>query len=147
MTQKEITAGYRFHGIEKVSRLINAMPENFNIENIEYTLTANQVFEKRISVCIIRLETTIRTKNTLDVLAQFINVYGFELINLQTTGVDIETLNFILPENLVRDLIYIAMNTNRGLIFADLLGTYLQKGIFPVMNAAQLQLVAMNDKE
>jgi hypothetical protein len=107
--------------------------ENFNFEvNFAYNVNVEQSMVNVLST------VSVATGDKKTILARIQTVCGFVVNKPEFSSQDADG-KITIEQNLAQDLNAIALSTTRGVLFANLKGTYLHNAVLPVIDMTTVQ--------
>jgi hypothetical protein len=130
MEEKPI--GYRLLTLEVLNFFVNAKPKDFKGTEFHFDITAQARVNPEKGIVFVVISIGIREDKQM--LGHFESALGFEIENFaEAIPFDKDQNVYMVPLQLEVPLRTIAISTTRGLMYAKLQGTYLQKAILPII--------------
>lgn len=129
---------FRYSNIVVLFKNVNQMPDSFagaDFKTLSYNfnIKIEVAVKPELNTVIFNVNVSINEQNKSDILANFSIANLFEIVNFN----DFIKLNnnglYDIPPGLDSLLKPICLSTARGIIYTNLLGTYLQNTIMPVV--------------
>jgi hypothetical protein len=142
--KNNVTDFFRFQGIERVFQRINSRPADFELNQVEFTFEAKQGYNTKVRAAIVSIQTKMLDRRNKSELAAFHFIYGFHVMDFDSIAPKSPggTLNVSLK--VIQQLVVMSFDTNRGMIYAAVAGSYLQKIIIPISTISRIYALDEN---
>lgn len=125
---------YRIHGIELVSFSIQPQQaREYGKDTFEFNIQQEQKTNSEKRLIIVFTTVTIKEVGTDSSIANLQAACGFEIPSFEEFIKKDKEGNFLIPHDLNIALSRIAIATTRGILYAQLRGSYLQNSTLPIL--------------
>lgn len=125
---------YKIHGIELISFSIQPQQaREYSKDIFEFNIQQEQKTNSEKHLIIVFTTITIRDAEKDSLLANLQVACGFEIPSFESLIKKGKEENFLIPHNLNIALNRIAIATARGILYAQLRGSYLQNSTLPIL--------------
>ncbi len=125
---------FNIHGIELVSFSIQPQQTGeYRTDTFEFNIQQEQKTSAEKRLLIVFSTITVKEAGKDTVLASLQVACGFEIVSFESIMKKDKEGNFLIPHNFHVTTNRIAAATARGILYAQLRGSYLQNAILPVL--------------
>lgn len=131
MSEEQIE--FRFAGIQTMSKSLVALQLGETTADFIFEVKVETKVQAEVGNVIVVVIVKIINVNKQSVLAAYEICCIFQIIDFNNKILKNEAGLYVIPDILQKTFLPVSISTVRGIIFSDLVGTYLQNAIMPVI--------------
>lgn len=131
MSEEQIE--FRFAGIQTIEKSLTALKLGETTAGFNFEVKVETKVQAEVGSVIIAVMVKIRNDTRKSILATYEIWCIFQVIDFDKKILKNEIGLHVIPDILQKTFLPVSISTARGVIFSDLIGTYLQNAIMPVI--------------